>query len=92
MHDHLYENQHHLQVDDLRSYARALELDLDLFEKELAEHVHADRVHEDFLSGVRSGVNGTPTFFINGMRHDDSYDFETLLAALHGAAGIATRS
>jgi protein-disulfide isomerase len=92
MHDHLYENQAHLQVDDLRSYARALELDLDLFEKELAEHVHADRVHEDFLSGVRSGVNGTPTFFINGMRHDDSYDFETLLAALHGAAGIGTRS
>jgi protein-disulfide isomerase len=34
-------------------------------------------------------VNGTPTFFINGMRHDDSYDFETLLAALHGAAGPA---
>jgi protein-disulfide isomerase len=92
MHDHLYENQQHLQVDDLRSYARSLELDLDLFEKELAEHVHADRVHEDFLSGVRSGVNGTPTFFINGMRHDDSYDFETLLAALHGAAGIGTRS
>ena len=92
MHDHLYENQQHLEVDDLRSYARALELDLDLFEKELGEHVHADRVHEDFLSGVRSGVNGTPTFFINGMRHDDSYDFETLLAALHGAARIGTRS
>jgi protein-disulfide isomerase len=90
MHDQLYENQHHLQVDDLRSYARALELDVDLFDKELAEHVHADRVHEDFLSGVRSGVNGTPTFFINGMRHDDSYDFETLLTALHGAAGNGT--
>ena len=87
MHDHLYEHQQRLRVDDLRSYARAIELDLDLFDKELEEHVHADRVHEDFLSGVRSGVNGTPTFFINGVRHDDSYEFETLLTALNGAIG-----
>jgi protein-disulfide isomerase len=87
MHDHLYEHQQRLRIDDLRSYARAIELDLDLFDKELAEHVHADRVHQDFMSGVRSGVNGTPTFFINGMRHDDSYDFETLLTALNRAIG-----
>ena len=38
------------------------------------------------MSGVRSGVNGTPTFYINGVRHDDSYDLETLLAALEAAA------
>ena len=62
------------------------DLDVDVFDKELAEHVHADRVHEDFLSGVRSGVNGTPTFFINGLRHDDSYGSETLLSALQRAA------
>jgi len=42
-------------------------------------------VREDFLSGVRSGVNGTPTFFINGVRHDDSYELETLLAAVEAA-------
>jgi protein-disulfide isomerase len=88
MHDHLYENQRHLEDDDLRSYAQALDLDLDLFDKELTEHIHADRVHEDFMSGVRSGVNGTPTFFINGSRHDDSYEFETLLGALQHAAQI----
>ena len=76
-----------LRAADLRSYAQAIELDLDLFDKELEEHIHADRVHEDFLSGVRSGVNGTPTFFINGVRHDDSYDLETLLTALTGAIG-----
>ncbi len=87
MHDHLYEHQQRLRADDLRSYAQAIELDLDLFDKELEEHVHADRVHEDFLSGVRSGVNGTPTFFINGVRHDDSYDLETLLTALNDAIG-----
>jgi protein-disulfide isomerase len=38
------------------------------------------------MSGVRSGVNGTPTFYINGVRHDDSYDLETLQAALERAA------
>jgi protein-disulfide isomerase len=88
MHDHLYENQRHLEDDDLRSYAHALDLELELFDKELSEHVHADRVHEDFMSGVRSGVNGTPTFFINGLRHDDSYGSGTLLPALERAAEI----
>ena len=44
--------------------------------------MHAARVHDDFMSGVRSGVNGTPTFYIDGVRYDDSYDLETLLAAL----------
>lgn len=48
---------------------------------------HKARVREDFMSGVRSGVNGTPTFFINGKRFDGSWDFENLLAALEEAAG-----
>ncbi len=86
MHDLLYENQRHLRDRDLHRYAELLALDTELFDKELAEHVHADRVHEDFMSGVRSGVNGTPTFYINGARHDDSYDTERLLAALERAA------
>jgi protein-disulfide isomerase len=43
-------------------------------------------VREDFMSGVRSGVDGTPTFYINGARHDSSYDISTLLAALERAA------
>jgi protein-disulfide isomerase len=86
MHDLLYENQQRLRDEDLRSYAEKLGLDVGRFVSDLAEHVHADRVHEDFMSGVRSGVNGTPTFYINGARHDDSYDAETLLAALERAA------
>jgi len=90
MHDHLYEHQRRLTDDDLLAYALALDLDTDLFDKEFSEHVHADRVHEDFISGVRSGVNGTPTFFINGLRHDDSYETETLLAALQRAAETGT--
>jgi protein-disulfide isomerase len=86
MHDRLYENQPRLTDDDLREHAASLELDLDLFDKEMAEHVHAPRVHEDFMSGVRSGVNGTPTFFINGVRHDGSYERPVLLDALERAA------
>jgi protein-disulfide isomerase len=86
MHDLLYENQARLRDPDLRGYAESLGLDVDRFDRELAEHVHATRVREDFMSGVRSGVNGTPTFYINGVRHDDSYDLETLLAALERVA------
>jgi protein-disulfide isomerase len=86
MHDTLYENQRRLGDADLRSYAAQLGLDLESFERDVAEHVHAPRVREDFMSGVRSGVNGTPTFYINGVRHDDSYELETLLAALEQAA------
>ena len=86
MHDLLYENQTQLRDQDLYAYAEQLGIDVERFDKDLAEHVHAPRVHEDFMSGVRSGVNGTPSFYVNGARHDDSYDFETLLAALERAA------
>ncbi len=86
MHDLLYENQRRLRGQDLRAYAQKLGLDIERFDQELAEHVHAERVHDDFMSGVRSGVNGTPTFYINGARHDDSYETEILLAALVRAA------
>jgi protein-disulfide isomerase len=86
MHDVLYENQRELRDEDLRTYAEQLQLDIERFDKEMAEHVHAERIHEDFMSGVRSGVNGTPTFYINGVRHDDSYEAETLLDALERAA------
>jgi protein-disulfide isomerase len=86
MHDALYENQRRLGDADLRGYAESLGLDVAQFEKELSEHAHAARVREDFMSGVRSGVNGTPTFFINGVRHDDSYELEALLGALSRAA------
>jgi protein-disulfide isomerase len=87
MHDLLFENQKRLHDKDLRGYAEQLGLDVERFESELAEHIHAPRVREDFMGGVRSGVNGTPTFYVNGARHDDSYELETLLAALERAAG-----
>ena len=55
---HAYENQRHLEDENLRAYAEQLGLDVERFGNELAEHVHAPRV-EDFMSGVRSGVDGT---------------------------------
>ena len=64
----LYEHQQALERRrPARVRASELGLDVERFERELAEHVHAARVREDFMSGVRSGVNGTPTFFINGV-------------------------
>jgi protein-disulfide isomerase len=85
MHDRLFERQFALEDDDLVEYARDLGLDAERVRRELAAGVYAARVREDFRSGVRSGVNGTPTFFINGTRHDAAWDADTLLAALERA-------
>jgi protein-disulfide isomerase len=85
MHDLLYENQDALEPEDLVQYARALKLDLPRFVLEMREDVYAERVREEFHSGVRSGVNGTPTFFINGVRHNGPFDLASLLAAIEEA-------
>jgi protein-disulfide isomerase len=90
MHDLLYENQSRLDLDGLLGHAERLALDVERFERELADNVYAERVHEDFMSGVRSGVNGTPTFYVNGVRHDDSYERGTLIAALERAADASS--
>jgi protein-disulfide isomerase len=82
MHDYLFEHQQALDDAHLIQYAAALGLDTRRFERELREHAHMKRVREDMLSGVESGVEGTPTFFINDIRYDGSYDRETLLAAI----------
>jgi protein-disulfide isomerase len=85
MHDFLYEHQDALDDEDLVRYAKALHLDVPRFVKEMESHAHAERVRADFGSGVRSGVNGTPTFFINGARHDGPFDLASLLAAIKEA-------
>jgi protein-disulfide isomerase len=85
MHDMLFAHQDRLDIDSLLSYAAALGLDVDRVAVELESHVHLPRIREDFRSGVRSGVNGTPTFFINGARHNGAYDVGSLLAALQSA-------
>jgi protein-disulfide isomerase len=90
MHDVLFENQEALGGEDLVGYASALGLEESRFVGELTEHVHAARVREDFRGGVHSGVNGTPTFFINEERHDGPFDFDTLLGAVEDEIAAAT--
>ena len=83
MHDFLYENQARLGDHEFFAvHAKNLSLDVRRLEQEVAQHVHAGRVKEDFMSGVRSGVNGTPTFFIGGARYDGYPGLAPLTAAL----------
>jgi protein-disulfide isomerase len=91
MHDILYENQQALDPLHLVAYAEELGLDMRKFVPELEGHVYHERVRKDFMSGVRSGVNGTPAFFINGVRYDGSWDLAPLLESLEAAAqqGVA---
>jgi protein-disulfide isomerase len=82
MHDILYENQQDLEDENLVEYVEVLELNMSRFQDNFYNHTFALRVREDFLSGIRSGVNGTPTFYINGMRYNYSWDQETLTRTL----------
>jgi protein-disulfide isomerase len=84
MHDLLYENQQALEDEDLASYAAALGLDARRLMNEVQAGAHLARIREDFGSGTRHDVNGTPSFFINGVRYDGMTDVEGLLEALTG--------
>lgn len=85
MHDRLFRHQHALDDESLIEGAQELGLDAERVRRELADGTYRSRVRADFSSGVRSGVNGTPTFYVNGLRHDGDYDAETLMAALDDA-------
>jgi protein-disulfide isomerase len=85
MHDRIFEHQRTLGDLHLLEFAAELNLDVERVKGELASHTHEARVREDFLSGIRSGVNGTPTFFINGIRHDGPWDADTLERALRAS-------
>ena len=82
MHDIIFENQALLEELPFIEFAKRLGLDISRFEKDLDDPTLAEKVDSDFSSGVRSGVNGTPGFFINGIRYDDSWDEQILLARL----------
>jgi protein-disulfide isomerase len=88
MHALLFENQPALDGPDLLRYATHLGLELPRFVRELNDHTYEPRVREDFMTGVRSGVNGTPTFFVNGLRHDGPWDADTLIEALTATAAV----
>ena len=82
MHDLLLEHQGALTVRDLIGYATSLGLDIERFTAHLRKHAGAARVAEDTDSADLSGVSGTPTFFVNGMRHYGAYDIESLSKAV----------
>jgi protein-disulfide isomerase len=84
MHDLLYENQDRLDDALLFELAEQLQLDREKLRQALASQEFEPRVRADFRGGVRSGVNGTPTFFLNGQRHDGAYDFASLVEAIDG--------
>ena len=85
MHDRLLDRQDELEPDDLTRHAEALGLDLDRFWTSLRERAHAPRVNEDVATADRSDVSGTPTFFINGRRHQGAADAATLAAEVRAA-------
>jgi protein-disulfide isomerase len=89
MHDYLYEHQQALDDKHLEKYSSELGLDLTRFKIDMSKHVHAARVREDFLTGVHSGVNGTPTFYIDNTRYNGSWGLEPLLETLRSAINKA---
>lgn len=86
MHDMLYEHQSALGLAQLRAYAKTLQLDVARFSKDLDTHAFRTTVEEQFRGGIRSGVNGTPTLFINGVRYDGAFELEAIVAAVQLAA------
>jgi protein-disulfide isomerase len=87
MHDLMIDHQHEIELRDLRSYAEQVGLDVDKFWEDVRGREYAERIAEDVDSADRSLVTGTPSFFINGRRHEGAYDIETLTAKVRKILG-----
>ncbi len=82
MHDALFQHQSNLADTALVKIAKELGLPADELGKALADEKYGAKVKADFDGGVKSGVTGTPMFYLNGQRYDDSYDYDTIAAAI----------
>ena len=82
MHDLLFENQTRLNNNALLQYALTLNLDIEQFNNHMQSEVLSEKVDDHFMSGLRSGVNATPTFFINGERYEGIWEYDNLFAYL----------
>ncbi|MGH3587645.1 MAG: DsbA family protein, partial [Pseudonocardia sp.] len=82
MHDQLFSHQSRLEPDDLREHAAVIGLDLERFDADMGDEALHARVREDEDSALASGARGTPTFFLDGVRHRGPHDARTLIAAL----------
>jgi Na+/H+ antiporter NhaA len=90
MYDLLLTHQDELTGRDVRRYAEELELDVERFMEDLRQRRHAGRVSTDVASADASGVSGTPTFFVNGRRHQGAYDVDTLTRVVRAARARAS--
>lgn len=88
MHDYIFHHQHTLEDADLARFAEAVGLEMQQFARAMTEERYLARIEEDMESGERSGVQGTPTFFINGVLYLGSWEQDTLLAALQAASQV----
>jgi protein-disulfide isomerase len=89
MHDYIFHHQHALEDADLAEFAEAVGLDLQQYTRDMAERRALARIEEDVESGERSGVQGTPTFFINGVLYLGSWEQDAFLPALQAASRTA---
>ncbi|HSR49139.1 MAG TPA: Na+/H+ antiporter NhaA [Anaerolineales bacterium] len=92
MHEVLFAHQGALDRDHLIQYAGELGLDVERFREELDGEIYREKVEEQFRGGVRSGVNGTPTFFINGVRYEGPWDVESLFEQIEKPLGVQVRN
>ena len=86
MHDYIFHHQHTLEDADLEQFAEAVGLDLQQYARDMTQQRSLARIEEDLESGERSGVQGTPTFFINGVMYRGSWEQDALLAVLQAAS------
>jgi len=83
MHDAIFENQRELNDNSFTKFADQLGADVKQFNEDRNDKIILDKVEGDFESGIVSGVNGTPTFFINGIRYNGSWEFSELAATIN---------
>ncbi len=88
MHDLLFERQTFLDPDNIPLWAERIGLNLEQLGNDIGQGVPGKRIKEDRQSGIRSGVNGTPTFFINGTRYDGTPDYDSLLTAMESELAL----
>jgi protein-disulfide isomerase len=92
MHDALFENQSRLSVPTILMIGAELGLPQAAMRHALETGQYKDKVRSDFMGGIRSGVNGTPAFFINGERHDGPYDYASLVSGIQMRLAAAANS
>jgi len=92
MHDALFENQSRLNLTTIFLIGRELGLSEARMRSALETGQYRNKVRGDFIGGIRSGVNGTPAFFINGVRHDGNYDFASLVSGISQRLAVDTKT